>query len=176
MERDTLKHRVGAERNEFEIYQIDTDELGSEIDKDLSKTKRLSVMRVIGRIAAVLVVGLGITWLASLYTSDPYSNGVSLSDLSPELAETEFFYLQQVSEKLQLIQASDYGIDPEIMGDLAVLDSAYQQLKMDLKDNIDNEEVVNAMITNYRIRLQLLEQILIEIQEHDNEEDNKVSI
>ena len=133
-------------------------------------------MRVIGRIAAVLVVGLGITWLASLYTSDPYSNGVSLSDLSPELAETEFFYLQQVSEKLQLIQASDYGIDPEIMGDLAVLDSAYQQLKMDLKDNIDNEEVVNAMITNYRIRLQLLEQILIEIQEHDNEEDNKVSI
>ena len=176
MERDELKHRVEAERNEFEIYTLDADELWSRIDKDLDKTKRLSVMKVIWRVAAVLVVGIGITWLASLYTSDPYSNGLSLGDLSPELAETEFFYLQQVAEKLQLINASSQGMDPEIMNDLAVLDSAYQQLRMDLKDNIDNEEVVNAMITNYRIRLQILEQILIEIQEHDNEADTKVSI
>ncbi len=176
MERDELKHRVEAERNEFEIYHVDAEELWSKIDHDLSKTRRMHSLRWISRVAAAVVIGFGITWLASIYTSDPWSNGVALSDLSPELAETEFFYLQQVAEKMQMIQASDQALDPEVLDNLAVLDSAYQELKMDLKDNIDNEEVVNAMITNYRIRLQILEQILREIKEHNNEGGNEISI
>jgi hypothetical protein len=43
--------------------------------------------------------------------------------------------------------------------DLAELDSVYRNLKKDLGDNIANEEIINAMIQNYRMKLQILEDI-----------------
>jgi hypothetical protein len=44
--------------------------------------------------------------------------------------------------------------------DLAGLDSALVQLKRDLKDNISNAEVIEAMIQNYRLKLAILEEVL----------------
>ena len=40
------------------------------------------------------------------------------------------------------------------------LDSTYAQLKLDLKDNVANEQIIEAMIQNYRIKLQILEKML----------------
>ena len=38
------------------------------------------------------------------------------------------------------------------------LDSVYISLKSDLKDNIANHEVIEAMIQNYRLRISILEE------------------
>ncbi|MEM9391351.1 MAG: hypothetical protein AAGA02_12810 [Bacteroidota bacterium] len=173
---DRLKNRVGQERADFDIYNVDADALWEGIAGELDKQKRLSPWKVYTRIAAAVVMAVGISWIVYEYNSNPYSDGFALHDLSPELAETEFFYSQQVAEKMQLIKSTNSAIDPEVLDNLAILDSAYQELKLDLKDNAANEEVIDAMITNYRIKLQLLEQILMEIKEHDNELDNEISI
>jgi hypothetical protein len=57
---------------------------------------------------------------------------------------------------------------PELKKDMSrelnELDSVYQSLKNDLKDNISNAEIVEAMIQNYRLKLNLLEQIHAELQ------------
>jgi chromosome segregation ATPase len=81
---------------------------------------------------------------------------------APELAETEKYYSGLIQTKLKELQGtlSSY---PELKDglhkDLAELDSVYRDLKKDLKDNVSNEEVVDAMIQNYRLKLKLLEQI-----------------
>ena len=63
-----------------------------------------------------------------------------------------------------------------VFTDLEQLDEVYKELMNDLQDNADNEEVVQAMIENYRIRLQILEQILNEIKGEQDEETDEISI
>ena len=176
MKVDKLKDRVAENKADFEVYQVDAEGLWGNIEKDLNKRRRLNPWKVYSRVAAAVVMTIGISWIVFAYNGESYSEGFALHDLSPELAETEFFYSQQVEEKMQLIKSSNNLIDPEVMDNLAMLDSAYQELKMDLKDNAANEEVIDAMIMNYRIKLQLLEQILSEIKKHDNEGDDEISI
>lgn len=174
--KDRLKERVTKEREEFDIYQVDAEALWSDIEGELDHQKRLKPWKIYLRVAAAILLVAIVSWSLYKFQTDTYNDGFSLADLSPELAETEIYYSQQVEEKIKMIKASKDVIDPAVLDNLAMLDTAYQELKLDLKDNVANEEVIDAMITNYRIKLQLLEQILTEIKEHDNEIDNEVSI
>ena len=76
-----------------------------------------------------------------------------------------------INEKLRSIQAKSGDFDKLVMEDISKLDSAYEDLKYDLKENINNEKVINAMIENYRIKLEILEQILQELDEKSNEQE-----
>ena len=51
-----------------------------------------------------------------------------------------------------------------IWEDLELLDRAYEDLKKDLKEQVDQEEVALAMIENQRAKLKILEQVLDEIE------------
>ena len=68
---------------------------------------------------------------------------------------------------MDAIKSSRIELDPLIMEDMELLDNAYSELKSDLADGVDNEEVINAMISNYQIKLDILERILIEIKEKE---------
>ncbi|MBV5348589.1 hypothetical protein JZU61_02865, partial [bacterium] len=51
----------------------------------------------------------------------------------------------------------------EIEGDLNELESMYLSLKSDLKENISNKEVIEAMIENNRNRMKLVDDVLEQI-------------
>ena len=61
--------------------------------------------------------------------------------------------------------------------DLSELDSIYSSLKKDLRENIDNEQVLEAMIQNYRMKLKILEDLLLDISPNKTQEkDEKYNI
>ena len=62
--------------------------------------------------------------------------------------------------------------DTRILEDLAVMDQAFAELKADLRDNVDNEEVIAAMMENYQLKLQILEEILNELEKENREKFN----
>ncbi|UII28015.1 hypothetical protein LVD15_06210 [Fulvivirga maritima] len=174
---DQLKNAVQNRRQEFDVYQTDYDAVWGNIDKGLRKTRRINLWQNIGKMAAAVLL-LCVAGVVTLqFAGGDYKQGYALHDVSPEMAETEFYYSQQVAEKLQVIKASNTNIDHEVMQNLSMLDSAYAELKNDLKDNADSEEVIDAMIANYRIKLQILEQIIGEIRKHKGESiDEDVNI
>ncbi len=93
----------------------------------------------------------------------------------PELQEAEIYYSGLLSEKLDAIRpilANCPGIEEELSFEMNSLDSLYSDLKTDLKDNIANQDVVEAIIENYRLRIAILEELLMEL---DPEEDMCVS-
>jgi hypothetical protein len=55
--------------------------------------------------------------------------------------------------------------------DLEELDEVYLELKEDLKDNVANPEVIEAMILNYRVKLEILEDLLNQLKEKENQDD-----
>jgi hypothetical protein len=83
-----------------------------------------------------------------------------------ELIEAEAYYAQEVSGKLDEIQKC-YKVHPElkseIESDLDELESMYLSLKNDLKENISNKEVIEAMIENNRNRMKLVDDVLEQI-------------
>ena len=175
---DKLKDRVNKSREDWEVYDTNLESLWQNIEERLSSVdyKKRSPMLWL-KLAASFLLLLGASWVViSVSQQTKSSNGYNLGELSPELEETERYYTVQISEKLNMIYAANREIDDLVLQDLSLLDSAYNDLKVDLKDDIDNQEVVRAMIENYRIKLQLLEQILKEIDKDYRDKENQYEI
>jgi hypothetical protein len=95
------------------------------------------------------------------------------SEIVKMLIEAEAFYTSQIDtkkEEFYQLTTDQPEIKNEIDYELVELDTVYAQLKQDLKDNADNEEVIEAMIQNYRIKLDILESVLAQLQKAKNEE------
>lgn len=172
---DELKKWVDENREDFDLYTTDQDVLWMEIEVALDKKKDWPWrgLYFISGVAASLMILFGIGWTLISGTIWDARDGYALREISPELAETEYYYAERVSQMMHLIEQSDVRIDPSVFEDLTLLDSAYQELKHDLKDNADNEEVIDAMIQNYRIKLKILAHILEQIQDDHTEPDDK---
>ena len=91
--------------------------------------------------------------------------------LNPELAETEQFYIQQIQLKQQEIRQYNFT-DTEFETDLQQLEELYDQLKTDLVQSGNNEQVLSAMIQNLQLRSEILNrqiEILEQLQQFNNE-------
>lgn len=85
------------------------------------------------------------------------------SPIMRELIEAEAYYTSMINlKKEEVIQLTSNSpdIQKEIDNEMRELDKVFEELKEDLKDNADNEEVIEAMIQNYRLKLDILEQML----------------
>jgi len=176
--KDKLKIFAEEHRDSFENYQIDVDETWIGLEQRLNDLERKpfrTIWRNALKVAAVLFVVITVAYGSYLNKEriDLNKNGIALHDISSDLADTEAFYASQIDEKLKLIEISAGNIDPEIKKQLEILDMDYKSLKNDLLDNADSEEVINAMIEFYRLKLAMLEKILKEIQKNDDTKDHE---
>ncbi len=177
--KDELKIFTEKNREKFEHYSLDLDKTWGEIEQRLNEMETTPfqipwkiIMKVAAAIVVLITIGFGYYLNNQRIAFD--KNGIALHNISSELADTEAFYMAQIDEKLKLIEVTSGSVDPEVMQQLKVLDQDYESLKSDLKDNADSEEVINAMIEYYRLKLAMLEKILVEIQKsNDNEEDEE---
>lgn len=174
--KDRLKQFVEQERKDFEVYKLDVDlawdSVETQLDEKHGKTMHFP-WKVILKVAAVLLI---VTVFAFGYYINTQrisidQQGIALHNLSSELADTEAFYTSQIDEKIDLIKVETGDLDTQVMIQLEFLDEEYLSLKNDLRDNADSEEVINAMIEYYRLKLSLLEKILNEIQKNNDIQD-----
>jgi hypothetical protein len=106
------------------------------------------------------------------------SSKTALTDLINDLPEVKAYYTTQIAEKEREINkysASDPKIKVQIKTEFNQLDSIYNSLRVDSRDNINNREIVEAMIQNYRMRLELLENILQQLKEKDSQALNRTN-
>jgi Ser/Thr protein kinase RdoA (MazF antagonist) len=75
-----------------------------------------------------------------------------------------------VAKVQRLEQIGDKALTAALLQDLALLEQDYETLAKDLRDNADNQQLIKAMVENYRSRLQLLERILNEIEQKQSDE------
>lgn len=165
--RDRLEEFVRNHREEFDILEPG-DNLweGVQTKMEQGKTMRLSyyLIRAAG-IAAIFLITL---------TAHRFFFGTSdqVPEI-PELMEAENYYSGLIDNKLEEARPllSEYPeIENELDADLSELDSVYKSLKEDLKDNVSNQEVVEAMLDNYRMRVEILEEMLEYLESKNNDD------
>jgi len=95
--------------------------------------------------------------------------------VDPEFVETELYYTQLIAEQRRLVEQFDLN-DPELKEsfrqDLASLDTAYQQLQLEYVET-SNEMVLEAMIDNLQLRMELLNQQLLILEQIKNDYKNE---
>ena len=95
------------------------------------------------------------------------------------MTDSEQYYRQMVADRydeLKPLLANNPEAGKELDADMEELDEVYGELKEDLKDNASNPEVIEAMILNYRVKLEILEDLLNQLKEKENQDDeNNVS-
>ena len=91
-----------------------------------------------------------------------------------ELIEAEAYYTSLINvkkEEVFRLTSNSPDIQLEINTEMVELDKVFEELKEDLKDNAANEEVIEAMIQNYRVKLDILEEMLFRLKQ-SNESQN----
>lgn len=113
---------------------------------------------------ALLVTGLG---LGIWYARSGEPQAMAMSDVSNEYAELEHYFQNDIAGKQQKL-ASFTGSQPaEVHEDLEQLDNVMTELKLELAGvpEGNREQVVRAMIENYKAKAAILERVLERLEE-----------
>lgn len=89
--------------------------------------------------------------------------------LSPEVYETQQYYARQVDHKLK--QLSEYPVDADLKEEMDALAKEFEELQAEMGQGLDDSKVVEAMIDNYRLRLDLLQDLLEVLGPSDVQQD-----
>ncbi|MFA9390020.1 MAG: hypothetical protein ACERKD_09450 [Prolixibacteraceae bacterium] len=141
------------------------DKIESKLEKEKKHVHRINFWKFSSAAAAVLVLAIISTFL--LNTTMSHKKYANVSDPAlKELLETEAYYSEKVSYQMKEIDKC-YLVHPElkndIENDLNELDNMYEELENDLNDDFYNREVIEAMIQNNRLRLEMVDRVLKQI-------------
>ena len=183
--KDRLEQFISDNRDQFDPYEPD-DKLWAGIENNIhgKKTFRIGWKGVMWRAAAVILIfGASYGIQEYLHQRKALMAGQEVNEIIksiPELQEAEIYYTSLLNDKISQIgplleQNPELG--ESLQQDLSELDSIYAELQLDLRDNIANDEIVEAMIQNYILKIQILEDLLEYMDESSkNNEDEKAAM
>ena len=157
------------------------------IGKELPVSKHVTVRKMFPYAwkAAAAVLIFASAWLLNDYTDyKKSSNDVSSSSVvtNPELTElsdAEAYYTSQISSK-QVELAAYAKEHPEIIEDLkkefSEMDKSKAELKKDLAESNADEKVIEAIIMSYRVKLEILDQMLTELRKSKEGNENQKTV
>jgi hypothetical protein len=175
---DKLEDYIRKNREELDKYHPSAN-VWQNIRKDLHG-RRIDRLKWISA-AAIIIILFCTTALLYIKQGNLDATGLRRDSsllfmkANPQLMETERYYDNLVNtlyiEAEPLL--SDYpDVQKELNLDLAQIDSLCADLRKDLKDNIANQEVIEALINNYRIKLRILEDMLEVLRQDENNQTN----
>jgi len=171
---DNLEQFVNSNRQLFDRYSPPAS-LRKRIFASTSAGRKMLVRRRL-LIAASLMLLAAVPSFLIVTTIGPSFKKLVAEKSHPELKESELYYqalMSNVFNEANNLFSSMPDLENEIRTDLRELDDIGRDLRSDLKDNVDNREVVEALIRNYRIRIRILEELLNEISHGQNHIDKK---
>jgi len=184
MSPDKLEKYILDQRERFDDLEPDP-AIWDRIDTKRARVIRIDWKGIAWKAAAVVAIFTASyffhDYMASRHQQDQGFMAEHMDDSSSpivrELIEAEAYYTSQINirkEEVFRLTASTPDIQNEINTELVELDKVFNELKEDLKDNADNEEVIEAMIQNYRVKLDILEEMLYRLkQSHESENTGK---
>ena len=166
---DNFEKHIRANKEAFDGQKADRAKLWANIEAQLepSEPKVIPLWKSpMLRIAATVLVILGISGLIGISFLNGSTNENNF--VSKELQDIDTHYKGLVSYQVQLVKNNDKLSDAdkeEFLSFMDELDTEYEQLKLEMKNNLDNELVLEAIVSNYRKRIELIENLLRQLNE-----------
>ena len=132
-----------------------------EQESDKKKHTPIFFWRVAASIILLLVLAVSVLIPRFNSPKDVQYASMSLSDVSEDMANVEFYYKSKLAteyDKIDKLSLSD-PLVKAYMDELDKLNQEYQNLEATLYQSGTHEKVVLAMIDNFRLRLSLMEKL-----------------
>jgi hypothetical protein len=177
---DKLEEHIRKNREVLDEYDP-----SPEVWKKINKKSRRDSSHFIKwvSVAAIIIVimGTSLYFLKRQYFGS--DKGIAHSNQDTEkdnfqLKESEIYYnnlLKALYHEATPLLTANPEIRIELDTDISHLDSICVDIRKDLKDNVANQEVIEALIQNYRLKIQLLEDMLTVLKEPETKPEKKKS-
>jgi len=165
MERDPLEQFVEVNRAAFDQALPDHD-LWSHIEQRLPSDtpvvsmRRPRIFQLMKYAAAVIAIVSASVFGTMKYMQGVESEGLVASEIINEINELSDYYDFEVKRKLSQLAA--YETDVDVNQELANIDKVIDELKLELDEvpRGSEEKVINAMISNFQLKILILERML----------------
>ena len=118
-------------------------------------------MSIAASIALVCVLGF------QVFNSQPTIKE-QVVQIAPEVSETEFYFASLIEEQVQLLKdeksPETAKLVEDTLAELSELEADYRKLEQELVNGGNSKMLLNAMITNFQIRIDLLEEVLANVE------------
>ncbi|MCH2214309.1 MAG: hypothetical protein MK086_03975 [Flavobacteriales bacterium] len=172
------------EKHREEFDDQNPPDLWKEIEGKLPEPKKevkMVPLRVVWRVAAGVAILLSTAWFFNKEVEKPRNLADSKQDteeenstpIYPELAEADFYYQTKINQAGEALH--NFELSEEELGTIELLEEELDELRETLGSEPDDEQVVEAMIEIYRLKLSLMEDLLYQLQnQHHDKEDISV--
>lgn len=165
MMKDELKEYIQAHKQEFDdhsVDEVDKLKLWGKISEELPETpvKVIPLWKKASfKVAAavVLLFGCLFAYIAVNQDADGYDM------VSEEFRQIDSHYKSLVENQIQLVKNNtnlSKDAQDEFLNYIDELDQEYLNLKKELKNGVNNQLIIEAIINNYRKKIQLMEDLL----------------
>lgn len=184
MTKDNLENYISNHKDEFDTLEpsadlwmaISSNKLSvqeNNSEKKSGSRVRMNSLKWITRVAAAIILFIGSYYFHEFRSNQKQfaqteNSSLQNSKLYNTLLEAEYYYTAQIGvekDKFYTLTVGNSPIRNEIHDELKELDREFNELKEDLNDNVDNEEIIAAMIQNYRLKLRILQDMMIQLQD-----------
>lgn len=166
--KDHLREFISENKVAFDEHSLDKERLWDAIELSM-ETKKINFLRrwykPLIQMAALVVIAIGI----SVFMYKPQAANNTLPQAN-ELVNIDAHYKSIVNFQINLIQqntALSTTDKNDFLQILEELDDEYLSLKEELKLGINTQKIIEAIIRNYRKKIQLMELLLIRSQQND---------
>ncbi|SMG14595.1 hypothetical protein [Arenibacter troitsensis] len=168
---DYFEKHIRDNKALFDEHKADRAKMWSKIELELSNTEPKVVplwKSPILRVAASVVLLLLLSFLIGITVYDSQQPGGQSNMVSQELMDIDMHYSNLVQHQVQLVKDHpDLSREDkeEFLSFMDELDEEYEVLKLEMQKNLSNERVLEAIIGNYKKRIELIENLLRQIND-----------
>jgi hypothetical protein len=165
-----LEEHIRNQRNQFDS---DHPRAGHE-ERFLQKlqgrpVRRLELRHVLQIAASVAIL---ITSGIVLVKVNKSGDKVARQEIPATVMEADMYYTSQLNARYEQIMGFSFDNDEEktlLLDELKDLDEYQHQLMSDLEANPDDDRVVSALIRHYQVKLEIMDQIIIQLNQIKSE-------
>ena len=132
------------------------------LDRPVRRVNFRHVLQVAASVAIILTSAI------VLVKQNRSGDKVAVQEVPAALLEADQYYTMQVNARYDQIREFDFEDGEEkavLLNELKDLDAFRQQLMTDLEANPDDDRVINALIRHYQLKLDVMDQIIIQLNQ-----------
>ncbi len=175
---DNFEKHIRENAAQFNEHKADRAKLWAQISAELQEKKketkviplwRSSLLRI--AVCIVLIVSVGGFVGLSIFNNDVVEDQY----VSKELLEINMHYKDLVAYQVELVKKNPNLSEEdkaEFLSFMDELDTEYETLRLEMQNNLDNERVLEAVVANYKKRIELIQRLLQKINDSKKIEDD----
>lgn len=132
------------------------------LDSSLHRNRKIlnfQIYSVAASVAVVIALSIFLFFKVTHFRQQPSL----LAGVSPELEEAELYYQSRIQERLNVLEANEL-VDEHIINDLEELDVSLKHVNRDMKRNPGDERIIHAVIQIYQLKLDMINDLLIQLK------------